>query len=40
MNWHVALWGTGEVHTKLRRTDLIKRDHLKDLSVKERIILK
>jgi hypothetical protein len=34
------IWGTGEVHTGFWQGDLIERDHLEDLGVGERIILK
>jgi hypothetical protein len=36
--WHV--WGTGEVHTGFWWGDLRERDHLKELGVDGRIILK
>ena len=36
--WHV--WGTGEVHTGFWWEDLMERDHLEDLGVDGRIILK
>jgi len=36
----VALRGAGEVHTGFWWGDLMERDHLKDLGVDERIILK
>jgi hypothetical protein len=36
--WHV--WRTGDVHTGLRTADLSERDHLEDLSIDGRIILK
>jgi hypothetical protein len=36
--WHV--WRTGDVHTGFWRADLRERDHLEDLSVDRRIILK
>jgi hypothetical protein len=36
--WHV--WGTGEVHTWYWWGDLMERDHLEDLDVDGRIILK
>ena len=36
--WHV--WGTGEVHTMFRWEDPREGDHLEDLSVDGRIILK
>ena len=36
--WHV--WETGQVHTQIRYGDLMERDHLKDLGVDGRIILK
>jgi len=36
--WHV--WGTGEVHTGFWWGDLRERDHLEDLSVDGRVILK
>jgi hypothetical protein len=42
MRWagYVALWGTGDVHTGFWRGDLTKRDHLEDLIIGWRIILK
>jgi hypothetical protein len=36
--WHV--WGTGEVHTGFSWGDLVDRDHLKDVGIDGRIILK
>jgi len=36
--WHV--WGTGEVHTGFWWGDLRERDHMEDLSLDGRIILK
>jgi len=36
--WHV--WGTEEVHTGLWRRSLRETDHLEDLVVNRRIILK
>jgi hypothetical protein len=36
--WHV--WGTGDVHTWVCWGDLTERDHLEDLRVDGRIILK
>ena len=36
--WHV--WETGEVHTGFRWKHLRERDHLEDLHVNGRIILK
>jgi hypothetical protein len=36
--WHV--WETGEVYTRFWWGDLRARDHLEDLGVDERIILK
>jgi hypothetical protein len=34
------MWETGEVHTGFCRGDLRKRDHLKDIGIDGRIILK
>jgi hypothetical protein len=36
--WHV--WDTGEVHTLFWWGDLTERDHLEDLGVDERVILR
>ena len=36
--WHV--WGTGEVHTGFWWGDLRERDHMEDLSLDGRVILK
>ena len=36
--WHV--WETGEVHVRLLWGDLKETEHLEDLGVDERIILK
>jgi hypothetical protein len=36
----VALWGRGEVHAGFWWGDLQEKDHLEDLGVNERIILK
>jgi hypothetical protein len=36
--WHV--WGTGEMHTGFLCEHLTERDHLKDLGIDGRIILK
>jgi hypothetical protein len=37
---HVALWGRGEVHMGLQYVNLKGKNHLEDLSVGGRIILK
>jgi len=37
---HVALWGRGEVHTGFWWGNLRERDHLEDLGVDRRIILR
>jgi hypothetical protein len=42
MRWtgHVARTGAGEVHKGIRWEDMIERDHLEDINVDRRIILK
>jgi hypothetical protein len=36
--WHI--WETGELHIQIRYGDLMDKDHLEDLGVDGRIILK
>jgi hypothetical protein len=42
MRWagHQHVWGRGEVHTGFWWGNLRERDHLEDLGIDERIILK
>jgi hypothetical protein len=36
----LVMWGTGVVHTEFWWEDLLEKDHLKDIGIDGRIILK